>query len=463
MIWPGCKLFSRQSPPEPQISVGSFFFQYYVHETCSGPLGRTGHLWILFFQRRWKWHYAQYLQSATTSELVRVGPSPPRPPRYSNNDKAKDRDAQKARMELHLRSQAWRTLARMAGGSCLTFAFANWLKKFWHSPPTGHGRWRLKVRVGCLFCNPPTCKHKRDDVACPRSFDRTENHMDERSMLPGAHRISGRTTTQFVFVFTRQSVPVFVKDPFHKVKFQMFACCAWDFRNVHECFFCRDIWPRPACKSISSWCLPKIPGLFWNIRGRLFRALPRHFLPFGNCRRSLGNLGRTEHQWMLMCKPRITGTNKHQFVLCVCSGCLGRLKHQWVLGACSGSVGRHKHQALPGFCSGSLGRTKHLWFFHLFKTLVCLVFVQDLWAELSINVFGACSRSLASLNISLFLACSGSMAQLGIHGRLVLDPSDEQSTNWYLCLFRIFGLIYAWSRRCGLIRTPGPKWALIDA
>ena len=72
---------------------------------------------------------------------------------------------------------------------------------------------------GCLFCNPPTCKDKRDDVACPRSFDRNENHMDERSMLPGAHRISGRTTTQFVFVFTRQSVPVFVKDPFHKVKF----------------------------------------------------------------------------------------------------------------------------------------------------------------------------------------------------------------------------------------------------
>ena len=58
----------------------------------------------------------------------------------------------------------------------------------------------------------------------------------------------------------------------------------------------------------------------------------------------------------------------------------------------------------------------------------------DPWAELSINVFGACSGSLASLNISWFFACSGSLAQLGIHGRLVLDPSDEQSTNWYFVL-----------------------------
>ena len=45
-------------------------------------------------------------------------------------DKAKDRDTQQPRMELHIRSQTWRALARMAGGSCLTFAFADWLKKF---------------------------------------------------------------------------------------------------------------------------------------------------------------------------------------------------------------------------------------------------------------------------------------------------------------------------------------------
>ena len=50
----------------------------------------------------------------------------------SSNDKAKDLDAQQARMELHLRSQVWRAVARMAGGSCLTFAFADLLKKFWH-------------------------------------------------------------------------------------------------------------------------------------------------------------------------------------------------------------------------------------------------------------------------------------------------------------------------------------------
>ena len=55
------------------------------------------------------------------SKLIHVSPtrqntcSQP-PPRCSSNDKAKDRDAQQARMELHLRSQAWRALARMAGG-----------------------------------------------------------------------------------------------------------------------------------------------------------------------------------------------------------------------------------------------------------------------------------------------------------------------------------------------------------
>ena len=49
-------------------------------------------------------------QSATTSELEGVGPSAPRPPRCISNDRARDRDAQQARMELHLRSQAWRAL-----------------------------------------------------------------------------------------------------------------------------------------------------------------------------------------------------------------------------------------------------------------------------------------------------------------------------------------------------------------
>ena len=61
--------------------------------------------------------------------------------------------------ELHLRSQTWRELARMAGGSCLSFAFANWLKKFWHSPdhrpPTSQARttrpFAGKFRVRGLF------------------------------------------------------------------------------------------------------------------------------------------------------------------------------------------------------------------------------------------------------------------------------------------------------------------------
>ena len=35
MIWPGCKLLSRQSPPGPPISVGRFFFQWSkLCETC---------------------------------------------------------------------------------------------------------------------------------------------------------------------------------------------------------------------------------------------------------------------------------------------------------------------------------------------------------------------------------------------------------------------------------------------
>ena len=79
-----------------------------------------------------------------------MGPSAPRPPRCSSSDHAKDRDAQQARMELHLRSQAWKALARMAGGSCLTFAFANWPKKFWHSPdhrpPTSQAKTTNRAR-----------------------------------------------------------------------------------------------------------------------------------------------------------------------------------------------------------------------------------------------------------------------------------------------------------------------------
>ena len=35
MIWTGCKLFSRQSPPGPHVSVARFFFQYSkLFETC---------------------------------------------------------------------------------------------------------------------------------------------------------------------------------------------------------------------------------------------------------------------------------------------------------------------------------------------------------------------------------------------------------------------------------------------
>ena len=63
-----------------------------------------------------------------------MGPSAPRPPRCSNNEKASDRDALQAKIDLHLRNQARLALARMAGGACLTFALASCFRKDWHSP-----------------------------------------------------------------------------------------------------------------------------------------------------------------------------------------------------------------------------------------------------------------------------------------------------------------------------------------
>ena len=145
---------------------------------------------------------------------------------------------------------------------------------------------------------------------------------------------------------------------------------------------------------------------------------------------------------MLVCKPRITRTKKHQSVLCVCSGSLGRLKHQWVLGACSGSVGRHKHQALPGFAQDPWAELNICGFFFTCSRLmaelninVYLVFVQDLWAELSINVCSACS--------GFFLHVQDPWPNLASMGAWCLIPRTNKAPIGILCLFRIFGLIYA--------------------
>ena len=44
-------------------------------------------------------------------------------------------------------------LARMAWGSCLTFAFANWLKKFWHSPNHRPPTPLAPESLGYVVCN----------------------------------------------------------------------------------------------------------------------------------------------------------------------------------------------------------------------------------------------------------------------------------------------------------------------
>ena len=125
--------------------------------------------------------------------------------------------------ELHLRSQTWRELARMAGGSCLSFAFANWLKKFWHSPdhrpPTSQARttrpFARKFRVRGLFalvmgtlrrqvkitephveCDPAPCfpaHSRRSTLECKASL--TQNPKSQTPTGGGqGRRVDGHTS-----------------------------------------------------------------------------------------------------------------------------------------------------------------------------------------------------------------------------------------------------------------------------
>ena len=77
-----------------------------------------------------------------------------------------------------MRGERW---PEWQGGPCLTFAFANWLKKFWHSPdhrlrkqgpPNGQICWRLKIGCTWSLCVvPSTLAHCGPGLPSPLTGD----------------------------------------------------------------------------------------------------------------------------------------------------------------------------------------------------------------------------------------------------------------------------------------------------